>query len=151
MPSWPRGPDVTDHAAMLHSLISRLWRDVFSILPLSHVCPTSSVFFSLSTWWILIWLNFPNLSLLMYESLCLLMIRSFCVMFPMYLLSRAETNIVCGPANCPRVCLMFWAAVIWAAECFNSQHKLTCPRLGLRQTGTKERDATLWHGPRSIW
>lgn len=71
--------------------------------------------------------------------------------FPMYLLFRAETNIMCGPDNCLCVCLMFWAAVIWAPKRLSSQHKLTCLRLWLRLTGTKEGDAMIWHGSSSIW
>lgn len=83
-----------------------------------------SVLFNL----ILIWFNCLYSSLLTYGSSCP-MIWSFHINFsPMYLLFRAERNIMCGPANGRASAQCSELHVIWASEHFSGhcQHKLTC-------------------------
>lgn len=88
---------------------------------------------------ILIWFSCLYSSLLTYGSPCP-MIWSFHINFsPMYLLFRAERNIMCGPANGCASAQWSELHVIWASEHFSGhcQHKLTC----LSKTGTEDEES----------
>lgn len=118
MTPWPWF--VTYQAAMLNNLPPTPRRDVWTYLVCFHHVFVSSLphlfhfFPPLSTEFILIWWKYRTLSLMTYRGF------SFCVMFPMYLLFRAEKNIMCGQAY---VCPLNVLSCMWSMH----QSLLTVP------------------------
>lgn len=103
------GLDATAQEAMLNNLLSQesflnLFRKLFCSCNLISMS-TSSSFFSFNIHSKLGW---KCSSLLMYRP-----VYQFCFSpsrFPYVSFFQAQRNNMCGPDNCPYVCLMFWAA-----------------------------------------